>query len=258
MKRTPLLAATLGTLALAACGPGEVVVTAEIDVADPATGERIDRQLSDLEVLILPYDRDQIFDSLASAASNPEPQVPEGLLQAQTAVAEAQSTWRELETRWNTLRDTLQTISSTLEEYTRGEARYRMLFNEFQDLEAQYAQVERQKDRAFQRFDSLSKANIAQAQAYRIEYDEWADDAFVDIEAVMLAKVRASGLDTAADTTDASGVARMQVAPGSYWVHARYEEPYTELYWNVPVTVVRGEPVPVSLTRANAEQRPKF
>lgn len=258
MKRTSLLAATLSVLALTACGPGEVVVTAEIDVADPATGERVDRQLSDLEVLILPYDRDEIFDSLANAASSPEPQVPEELLQAQTAVAEAQTTWRELETRWNTLRDTLQTITNTLEQYTRGEARYRMLFNEFQDLDAQYARVEREKDQAFQRFDSLSKANIAQAQAFRIEYDEWANDAFADIESVMQAKVRASGLGTAADTTDANGVARLQVKPGSYWVHARYEEPYRELYWNVPVTVVRGDPVPVTLTRSNAEQRPKF
>jgi hypothetical protein len=30
---------------------------------------------------------------------------------------------------------------------------------------------------------------------------------------------------------------------------------YTELYWNVPVTVERGEPVQVTLTPANAEER---
>lgn len=258
MKRTPLLVAALGTLALTACGPGEVVVTAEIQVTDPATGEPVARQLSDLEILVLPYDRDELFDSLAAAAAEPEPQVPAELLEAQNEVAAAQAEWRELETRWNTLRDTLQTLTNTLDEYTRGEARYRMLFNEWQDMDAQYAQVERQKDAAFDRFDSLSTANIQQAQAFRIEYDDWADVAFADADAVMQAKVRASGLAAAADTTDAGGVARLEVKPGSYWVHARYEEPYTELYWNVPVTVVRGEPIPVVLNRSNAEARPKF
>jgi hypothetical protein len=248
MTRTPLLFAALGSLAVAACGPAEVVVTAEIEVTDPVSGELVARQLSDLEVFVLPYDRDQIFDSLAAAAAAPEPGVPGELLQAQTAVAEAQAP----------LRDTLQTISRTLEQYTRGEARYRLLYSEFQDMEAQYSQVERQKDRAFAAFDSLSKANIQQAQGFRIQYDEWADEAFADADAVMQAKVRASRLAAAADTTDAGGMARFVVKPGTYWVHARYEEPYTELYWNVPVTVERGEPLTLVLNRSNAEARPKF
>lgn len=258
MKRTPLLFAALGLLAVAACGPGEAVVTAEIEVADPVTGERVTRQLSDLEVFLLPYDRDVIFDSLSAAAPGAEPQVPQELLEAQNEVAAAQQQWRELESRWNTLRDTLQKISATLDQYTRGEARYRMLFNEFQDMESQYIQVERQKDQAFATFDSLSTANIQQAQAFRIEYDEWADVAFADADAVMTAHMRASGLDAAADTTDAGGMVRFAVKPGGYWVHARYEEPYSELYWNVPVTVARGEPVTVLLNRGNADVRPIF
>jgi hypothetical protein len=258
MKRIPLLCAALGLLGAAACGPAEVVVTAEIEATDPATGEPVTRQLSDLEVLLLPYDRDVIFDSLASAAAGPEPQVPAELLEAQDAVAQAQQSWRELETRWNTLRDTLQKISSTLDEYTRGESRYRLLYNEFQDMEAQYAQVERRKDRSFVVFDSLQRANIEQTQAFRLGYDEWADEAFADADAVMLARVRASGLAAVADTTDANGVVSFEVKPGEYWVHARYEEPYSELYWNVPLTVTRGEPLALGLNRSNAEQRPKF
>jgi hypothetical protein len=244
MKRISLLCAALGLMGAAACGPAEVVVTAEIEAMDPATGEPVTRQLSDLEVLLLPYDRDVIFDSLASAAAGPEPQVPAELLEAQDAVAQAQQSWRELETRWNTLRDTLQKISATLDEYTRGESRYRLLYNEFQDMEAQYAQVERRKDRSFVVFDSLQRANIEQT--------------FADADAVMLAHVRASGLPAVADTTDASGVVRFEVKPGQYWVHARYEEPYSELYWNVPLTVTRGEPLTLGLNRSNAEERAKF
>ena len=61
------------------------------------------------------------------------------------------------------------------------------------------------------------------------------------------------------DTTDASGVAAdLMVKPGEYWVHARYAEVYSELYWNVPVTVARGEPVTVTLNRSNAQVRPIY
>ncbi len=45
-------------------------------------------------------------------------------------------------------------------------------------------------------------------------------------------------------------------SPGDWWVHAFYEEAYSELYWNIPITVVRGDPFPVRLTRATAEVRP--
>jgi hypothetical protein len=146
-----------------------------------------------------------------------------------------------------------------MEEYLPSEATYRLLFNDFSDLDAQLGQVERTKDNLFARFDSLSQENIARAQGFNMRLDEWAAEAYVDVDEVMFQKERESGLDIAADTTDASGVAtNLMVKPGEYWVYARYEEVYSELYWNVPVSVARGEPVTVTLTRANAEVRPIY
>lgn len=256
MKRSTLLFSAVAAMGLAACGPAQVVVTAQIEVEDPNTGQMVTRELSDLEVLLLPYDRDAIFDSLTAAASTPEPQVPQELSEAQDAIRLAQEDWRGAENRWNTLRDTLQKISAAMEEYLPSEGQYRLLFNDFQDLDAEYAQVERTKDQLFATFDSLSKENIARAQGYQLRVDEWAAEAFLDVDAVMLAKTRESGLAEAADTTDASGVAaNLMVKPGEYWVHARYPEVYTELYWNIPVSVARGEPVTVMLNRANAQTR---
>lgn len=244
----------------AACGPGEVVVTMEIDVPDPETGEMESRQLSDIEVQLLPYDRDQVFDSLEQAFGTPEPEIPEDLAEAREEVQEAQREWQGHQQRWNTLRDTLQTLSSEMEQYSRGESQYVALFREFQDFESELGDVETEMDQAFERFDSLQRGTIQQSDSVRIEQDNWADEAFADIGNVFDAKVSESGLDVAVDTTDANGVARgnLSVAPGEYWVHARYELPYTELYWNVPVTVERGEPVTVELTRENALERPKL
>ena len=45
---------------------------------------------------------------------------------------------------------------------------------------------------------------------------------------------------------------------GNWWVHARQELPYSELYWNVPISVETGDPLQVRLTRENAQVRPKL
>jgi len=247
-------------LATAACGPAEVVVTMEIETPDPEGEGSQSLALSDIEVQLLPYDRDAVFDSLTQAFGTPEPEIPASLTAARDEVREAQQEWDQAQRRWNTLRDTLQTLTEEMEQYSRGEARYVALFREWQDFESELGRVEREMNQAFERFDSLQRGTIRESDSIRILQDDWADEAFRDIGQIFLAKQRESGLDIAVDTTDANGVARgnLRVKPGQYWVHARYELPYTELYWNVPVTVERGAPVVVQLNRSNAEERPNL
>lgn len=112
MKSRPVtLAALLGSLALAACGDAgpSVVVRADLD------GDAV----ADLPVRLLPYDRDEILDSLTKAADAPEPAIPPDLLQqlqglaaeeraarqrGDTAVARFQATRRAVFARADSLR----------------------------------------------------------------------------------------------------------------------------------------------------------
>jgi hypothetical protein len=245
-------------LAAGACGPAEVIVQMEIEVEDPMTGAMVTQPLSDIDVRLYPFDRDAVFDSISAAYPTPEPDVPPELEAARAEVQVAQAEWNDSQRRWAILRDTLQKITTTLEGLPRSSADYIMLFREYGDFEAEYSQVEGQVERSFARFDSLQQGTIRASDSIRILQENWADDAFADVSDVFRAKQLASGLDIAADTTDASGVARdnLRVRPGQYWVSARYELTYTELYWNVPITVERGDPVQVRLTRQNAEERP--
>jgi hypothetical protein len=256
MRRTlPYVLALL--LGAGACGPAEVIVMIEIEVDDPSGDGTIAQPLSDIEVRLLPYDRDLVFDSLTRAYGTPEPAVPEALLAARTEVQAAQQTWDEAQRRWGILRDTLQQITATLEDLPRNDARYIVLFREYNEFDSEYASVEREVEGAFARFDSLQQGTIRASDSVRILRDNWADEAFAEIGEAFRVRQVATGLDAATDTTDASGVARtnLQVSPGQYWVSARYELTYSELYWNVPITVERGEPVQVRLTRENAEER---
>lgn len=259
MRRSLVLATSL-LLATAACGPSEVVVTIEVEMPSPEGEGTVVRPLSDVEVQLIPFDRDEVFDSLTQAYGTPEPDVPQELLDRRGAVQEAQAEWDEATRRWSTIRDTLQKLTDAMEQYSRGEAAYVALFREWQDWESQLGSAQRQVDQSFAVFDSLQQGTIRESDSIRILQDNWADDAFAGIGEVFASKQRETGLDWAVDTTDASGVARgnLMVKPGTYWVHARYELPYSELYWNEMITVEGGEPTTVRLTRENAEERIKL
>jgi hypothetical protein len=247
-------------LAAAACGPAEVVVTMEIDLPNPDGEGTVNRSLSDIEVQLIPFDRDAVFDSMTTAFGSSEPQVPQDLIDRRGEVQIAQGQWEGSVRRWNTIRDTLQKLNTAMEGYSRGEARYVALFREWQDFEGELGGVERGMDSDFATFDALQQGTIRASDSVKILQDNWADEAFVGIGEVFTAKQREVGLDWPVDTTDASGVARrnLLVKPGVYWVHARYELAYTELYWNVMITVEGGEPLTVQLTRANAQERIKL
>ena len=258
MTRSKFPPAALAAALLTGCGPTQVVVIAEIGPNDPSQGAE-PTPLGDLEVRLFPYDRDLIFDSLTAVATTPEPAIPDSVLDAQNQVAAAQQAWRDMEARWNVLRDTLRTLNDELDQLSRTAPRYRILFLDYEDLDAEYTDVERQRDAAFQNFTELQGASLAAAQEIRLIREGWADEAFADVDEVMLAHQRASGLMVLYDTTDASGVADgFEAKAGDYWVTARYELSYTELYWNVHIEVVRGDPEQVRLTRDNATARPKL
>lgn len=253
MRNNPGLGLALFVAAaFAACGPGQATITADIGEGNEAM------VLDDVEVRLLPYDRDQVFDSMIAAADTPEPQVPDDLLAARDEIADAQRQYLETETQWNMLRDTLAKLSSAMEGLNRAEMRYRTIFNEWSDLNQRYQGAEGQVARHFERFESLQAATIGRMDSMKIVKADWEEQVFRDVDAVIAAKIEASGLEEVADTTDAAGLARFEVPPGRYWVYARHELPYDELYWNVEIEIARGEPATLRLSKENAEVRPIF
>jgi hypothetical protein len=224
MKHSKFLLAVLGTALIAACGPTQVVVVAEIASDDPSQGGEV-RALGDLEIRLFPYDRDVVFDSLTAAATTPEPAIPDSVLDAQNQVAAAQQAWRDMEARWNTLRDTLQTLTDALDQLNRGQAQYRLLFRDFQDLEGEYLSVERQRDAAFENFTSLQSASMAAAEETRGLREQWADEAFAEVSVVMNGPVRTPVHGAVLERPHNGGPRR---APAGS-THARQRDGSTEL-----------------------------
>jgi hypothetical protein len=254
MKSGRSLVALLGLATLTACGQAELVVTAEIE-QQAEDGSTQMRALSDLEIQVLPFDRDAMFDSLTAEFPTPEPPIPDSVLQAQEEVRTAQEEWRSAETRWQAGRDRLQEITTEMEGMNRGEGRYAALFREFSDVDAEVARLERTMNSAFERFDELQKSSLAAIEEACIVQANWGDDAFAEVGDAISQRLSATGRAVMYDTTDAQGIATMELPAGVWWVHSRYELPYTELYWNLRVEVASGDPVQVRLGPDNADER---
>ncbi len=259
MRRLVLLVA-IGSAAasLGACGAPPVHVVARLVNQNPSGGASDTVSLSDLPVMLVPFDRDQVFDSLAKAYSQPEPQIPDSLVKLQGEIAQAQQASQDAEQAWQDARDSLQTISKKMQAMNRASAEYRVLFNDFDNLDQREKTARRAMDQAFREFTDLQSRFTAQSQEIKAKREAWADEAFAAVDSVMAARADEMGRDLLADTTDAQGTARLHPKKGQWWVYARYELPYNELYWNVPVEVKGGDPITVLLNRENAKVRPKL
>jgi len=211
-----------------------------------------------MEVRLYPFDRDAVFDSLAAASPTPEPEIPAELLAARARVAELSAVWQTARLEWQTLRDNLTRINSELEGLNRAEARYTQLYNEFRDMEGRVGSAERRSDEAFAEFDALQQGIIQRSEEVRIIRADWADEAYADVGLVFDARMAESGREVLYDTTSADGIAVFEVPSGQWWVSARHELPFDELYWNVSVSVEGTEPVQFKLERSNAVVRPNL
>jgi hypothetical protein len=215
--------------------------------------------IANVEVRALPYDRDAIFDSLKAAHPTPEPVIPDSVLRLQSEIASAQTEWQQAETTWNSARDSLNKLNDAMQRLSRGSPQYRLLFAEFGDQEARERTARQQSERAFQRYDALQKRVASQAAQLRVQRELWADEAYAAVDSIIELRLEELGREELVDTTDASGIVRFpSVKTGQWWVHARYDLPFEELYWNVPVDVRRGDPIQVILNRSSAQIRPKL
>lgn len=255
-KSLPVVVGLL--MAVAACGPAKVDVAIQIATVNPETGDTTMAPGKNIEVRMVPFNRDSVFDSLSTAFGKPEPPIPASVMAQRDTVRAAEQRWRNAELRWSSLRDTLQKLNTAMKKYSRGEREYVKLFNDWNNFDGQLSQVNRVKDQYFKEFTTAQQVSSASSDSIKVIRDNWANEAFKNVDKVFAAKLKALGLKIADDTTDANGATEFKVNPGRWWITARYDLLYTQLYWNLPVDVKRGKPLQVILTRKNATEREKL
>ena len=169
---------------------------------------------------------------------------------------EEQREWQAAETEWAEGRDRLQALSDTLAAMDQASGAYFALFQEFNELEDEVLDLQEQSETAFEEFTTLQTRLTQQAREIQLERQNWADEAFQPVDSIFEARQEELGREVLYDTTSAEGIARFPSVPtGEWWVVARYERQFDELYWNEPITVEGGDPTTVLLNRENAEVR---
>jgi hypothetical protein len=248
-----LAALVAATPLLAACGGGEVTVR----VMSSSSEEGESTPVEGTEVTFVPYDRDSLFEELAARAEESEPQPSEELQTAIDEVIEARRQWRQSEQQWSRLRDSLKSLRSQMEGLDRRSKEYLELFDQFDQLEGRVNQLDAEKNRLFERFDSLQTATVDRQDSLRAVIQSWEEEAYRDYVPITDSLLQERGIDPneiPRDTTDADGYATVSLSPGDWWAFTRTTPgPYEELYWNLPVEP--GQADTLVLNRENAEIR---
>lgn len=250
-KRIALVVLCVG-IAAACSRSGELVVHAAIGRDTLGAVAGIDKLVIDA----LPFNRDSIFEALAKQAPTTEPPIPTDLLVLRDSLADARQLWTESELQWNAVRERLERLSQQLQGMNRRSREYLQGFGEFTELEGQERALARAKDEAFQQYESFQKRYSARADSIKVVRFNWEDEAFSRYGEITDSLLMVMGLEIYTDTTSGGGYAVFNLPAGRWYVHTRYELPFQELYYNVPVEIHAGQRDTLRLTRDTAQVRP--
>jgi hypothetical protein len=233
---------------LVGCGSD---VTVQVFNEAPQDGEAT--AAADLPVVFLPFDRDSVFEVMTAAASAPEPEVPQDLIDTFRQIAALQEEWRLKDGEWAEARDRLQTLSAELQSMDRRSRDYMQRYEEFNNLDSRVSQLDREKQAAFDAFDSLQRSAVARADSIRIAIQAWEEEAFAGYDDAVTEILQSTGKEIYEDTTNADGVVRRSLSGGDWWVHTRIQIPRGEFYWNLRIDPSAGDTI--RLDTSNAEDR---
>jgi len=241
---------TMSALTLVGCGGSDLTVQVLSDSADDGG-----QPVRGLPVQFLPFDRDSLFDVLAARATEPEPKVPADLRATFDRIAVLQAEWREKESEWAETREQLQSLSDRLGKMDRRSREYRQLFRQFNSMDAREKRLDREKQAAFEAFDSLQQTALTRADSVRAVIQSWEDIAFADYGELEDSILKAAGREVFEDTTNADGYVTRGLPGGDWWVYARVKTTAGERYWNLHVP---AETDTLQLTAANGDDRIKL
>ena len=242
-------------LLLAACSaPARVEVHASLASGVP---------LTDLAVTALPFDAERVFDSLARLSPTPRPDFSalEARLQAyrrQATPAADPNDASGLNAAWMAVRDSVARMARELSHGDRKSSAYREAYLRFRQLYARYSAKEAEREARARNLHSGDRVIAEEATHASDSLRAWETQAYGAFPAAAEAQVARLGRSVTATETDSVGTVELELANGDWWVTARArdpENPFLEIYWNVPLRVAGGLPFSVPLMPENATTR---
>lgn len=213
----------------------------------------VETPASGVGVVALPYDRDSVLASLEARATRPRPHTAT----LDTLFARFRQPFVAYTTTAYSagrLRDSLASLRRQLDSTdTTQSAALRARYSRLSDS---LAAVDR---RSTQERLALSRARsefLSRSESLRAEIRMWEDSTYQGWDSIVESLAKARRREPATDTTDATGWAHFDLAPGSWWIYAHAwdtSDPNAEWYWNIPLA---GDTV--LLSSRTGRQRPRY
>lgn len=245
----------LTLLGLSGCLPSEFDI--EVAARDPN-----DSPLTNLEIVALPFDRDALRDSLVQASGPVRPEFPDleaGLLSYErpdiSRLVESLQPWQAIYDSVRHLADSLQIAGSD------GSASYATAYDRLRQQYRRLAQSTAERDNAIRDQVGADKALALRVGAAADSLRDWEGSALASYPALADSAIARSGREPQRSSTDSNGVASFTLEPGRWWFVAVWtdtQNPFTEYYWNVSLSVRLIGARSIPLHRDNAETRWRY
>lgn len=236
-------------LLLAACERTRVVT---VIAAIPGTGQA---RAANFMLVALPYDRDSLVAAFEARAARPAPATAalDSLFARYRAPFAA---YTAILAETNRLGDSLAVRKQRLDTMPRTGAEYREAYAAWTALRDSLRALDLQVAKARAALEAARPAFVARSESLRAVVRAWQDSTYRGYDAAVDTLVQRSHRTPVADTTDAAGVATLELRGGPWWIYARSwdpRDPNAEWYWNVRVA---GDTV--LLDAASGQNRPRY
>lgn len=211
--------------------------------------------MANLQLVALPYDRDSVLATFTARSPRPERETRQ-LDSLFAAFRGPFTTYASAAYRLQAAQRSLGDLKARLDSLPRQSPAYDTLYRRFAMESDSLAALQKRRDDA-QRELSLARARIApRIDSLRQLMSRWEDSTYRGYDSIT--KVLGSGLgrEPMSDSTRADGKVTLRLPRGSWWIYARSWDawdPYSEWYWNVPVTGER-----LVLDKNNGKRIPRY
>jgi hypothetical protein len=217
--------------------------------------DSLEMPASGVGVIALPYDRDSVLASLEARSSGRRPNTAE--LDSQFARFRGPFTaYTNSVFATGRLRDTLGRLKSELDSTRHDSPNYPPLHARYNRMTDSIKAMAAQTERARVTLSRARSSFVSRTESLRTAIRLWEDSTYSGYDSIVENLAKARGMEPATDTTDATGWARLSLAPGRWWLYARAwdtSDPNSEWYWNVPL---QGDTV--LLSSRTGRRRPRY
>jgi hypothetical protein len=215
----------------------------------------VDAPLAHLQLVALPYDRDSLLATFEQR--NPRPKRETRQLDSLFAAFRVPfGTYAAAAYRVQSLERSLGYLKARLDSLPRQSPAYDSLYRAFGAGSDSAAAAHKRRD-SVQRELAVARAKLSPGiDSLRQLMARWEDSTYRGYDSITKILGTGIGREPIADSTGSDGKVTLRLPRGSWWLYARSWDawdPYSEWYWNVPVT---GEHL--VLDRTNGRRLPRY